>query len=636
MANDKIYPIDMNSKDILLQNEGGGGMIMNDQFIGIVGNMLPDQKKLLDSQENINGTNIQTDKFSSNIIITNATSNPISINDLASKNLDTLDQSINTNQVAAPLSNDHCGGEGLLNYEYQEIAKNSYNIIELYTAPDSTDFYQPINDNYIKNGVISPNCLTKYVKTEEQFKTLLFSPESIDVLKTSLILDGSNFPIIYKTLQTDLPSDVKYNYENVFVHDKTNKLNHKSIYLNYDFKNNITGQTENRSILDIQTLPSGLRSLVFGTVQTSWENTHYVEGILVAIGPDYLNSLPGIGIKKDEYGSLHFRDKNQNYLFYKFRYIYFEILSIYNSNKTKFLTTLANVYKEAVKSHFFSISETTTNKIRIQQQILGIDTSLAIALKYIDCPNEYEINNDLSTTKSSEAPAPPSITPTVTPPASSTLIPPQTKAEEEEGIYEAEFLPATENTTQVLTGGNENDEEDTKKILTYIAQGRITISKIKTDGSNTSKKYNLQTADLTEISKYVSFADTVQKDWNNGIINPNLIKDIASACKTAGVNCVITTAKTGHSTTTTSGNISRHTNGTGVDIAFVNGISSINATNINNIDINFKTAGDKLKNALVQMGYKWNTEKGNDKAVLWLTTTGGNHYNHLHVSNRIQ
>jgi len=34
------------------------------------------------------------------------------------------------------------------------------------------------------------------------------------------------------------------------------------------------------------------------------------------------------------------------------------------------------------------------------------------------------------------------------------------------------------------------------------------------------------------------------------------------------------------------------------------------------------------------MGYVWNTESGKDKAVLWHTNTGGNHYNHLHISNR--
>jgi hypothetical protein len=33
------------------------------------------------------------------------------------------------------------------------------------------------------------------------------------------------------------------------------------------------------------------------------------------------------------------------------------------------------------------------------------------------------------------------------------------------------------------------------------------------------------------------------------------------------------------------------------------------------------------------MGYTLNTESGNSKAVLWQTNTGGNHFNHLHVSN---
>jgi hypothetical protein len=33
------------------------------------------------------------------------------------------------------------------------------------------------------------------------------------------------------------------------------------------------------------------------------------------------------------------------------------------------------------------------------------------------------------------------------------------------------------------------------------------------------------------------------------------------------------------------------------------------------------------------MGYVWNSESGNPKAVLWQTNKGGNHFNHVHVSN---
>jgi hypothetical protein len=34
------------------------------------------------------------------------------------------------------------------------------------------------------------------------------------------------------------------------------------------------------------------------------------------------------------------------------------------------------------------------------------------------------------------------------------------------------------------------------------------------------------------------------------------------------------------------------------------------------------------------MGYTWNKEINHPKAVLWQTNTGGNHFNHLHVSNK--
>ena len=71
-----------------------------------------------------------------------------------------------------------------------------------------------------------------------------------------------------------------------------------------------------------------------------------------------------------------------------------------------------------------------------------------------------------------------------------------------------------------------------------------------------------------------------------------------------------------------------------VDVAILNGIGSGGASNSTNGNAEFRRLGNKLKNALVSMGYTWNRESGNDKAVLWQTNTGGNHYNHLHISNR--
>jgi hypothetical protein len=121
----------------------------------------------------------------------------------------------------------------------------------------------------------------------------------------------------------------------------------------------------------------------------------------------------------------------------------------------------------------------------------------------------------------------------------------------------------------------------------------------------------------------------------NDSVNKPLLDDINTAAKSVGIVATITTAKTGHNRTTKgSNNVSRHMNGTGVDVAILDGIGSGNASNATNGLAKFRELGFKLKDALVSMGYTWNTESGKDKAVLWHTNIGGNHYNHLHISNR--
>lgn len=118
-------------------------------------------------------------------------------------------------------------------------------------------------------------------------------------------------------------------------------------------------------------------------------------------------------------------------------------------------------------------------------------------------------------------------------------------------------------------------------------------------------------------------------------VNKALLDDINAAAKSAGLVATITTARSGHNKNVKgSKRVSRHMNGTGVDVAILNGRGSAGATNGSNGDSEFRKLGFKLKDALVSMGYIWNTESGNDKAVLWHTNTGGNHYNHLHISNR--
>jgi hypothetical protein len=120
----------------------------------------------------------------------------------------------------------------------------------------------------------------------------------------------------------------------------------------------------------------------------------------------------------------------------------------------------------------------------------------------------------------------------------------------------------------------------------------------------------------------------------NDFVNKQLLDDIQQAASNVNIIATITTAKSGHSERTTTGNISRHMSGAGVDIALLNGIGSGGASNSSNGNSEFRVLGNKLKDSLVSLGYSWNNESGNPKAVLWQTNIGGNHYNHVHVSNK--
>ena len=126
----------------------------------------------------------------------------------------------------------------------------------------------------------------------------------------------------------------------------------------------------------------------------------------------------------------------------------------------------------------------------------------------------------------------------------------------------------------------------------------------------------------------------VDRDLKNDEVNDALLQDLQTAGKKADVVLRITTAKSDHSVNTKDGNKSRHGFQTAVDIAILNGKGADGASNSTNGSKEFRENGNKVKDVLVSMGYKWNTEKGNTKAVLWQTDTGGNHYNHLHVSNK--
>lgn len=125
----------------------------------------------------------------------------------------------------------------------------------------------------------------------------------------------------------------------------------------------------------------------------------------------------------------------------------------------------------------------------------------------------------------------------------------------------------------------------------------------------------------------------IDNDISGEPINRALLDDLEKAAASVGVRPIITTAKSDHPSEK-SGTDSRHASSQAVDISKIDGIGSDGATSSTSGNSQFREKGNKLKDALVKMGYVWNTEIGNPKAILWQTNTGGNHYNHLHVSNK--
>lgn len=135
------------------------------------------------------------------------------------------------------------------------------------------------------------------------------------------------------------------------------------------------------------------------------------------------------------------------------------------------------------------------------------------------------------------------------------------------------------------------------------------------------KLINLLEANVTVGSLNLSNV-TTDSDTSSDLISSVLLKDINTAASNAGIKVVITTAVSGHKETTSSGNPSRHPDGTAVDIAMING-KAVSTSN--------RTDADAFVSKLKSMGYDSSgNESGHPKEVIWQTS---GHYNHIHVSN---
>ena len=121
-----------------------------------------------------------------------------------------------------------------------------------------------------------------------------------------------------------------------------------------------------------------------------------------------------------------------------------------------------------------------------------------------------------------------------------------------------------------------------------------------------------------DVYNNLNFENINQGNPANDNINIPLLQDVQNAAQNAGVVVSVTTAISGHDTTSPS----RHPSGNAVDIAKINGRA---------VSLSNRGDADKFVNALVSMGYVKNQESSNPKAVLSFGFPG--HDNHVHVSN---
>jgi len=125
-------------------------------------------------------------------------------------------------------------------------------------------------------------------------------------------------------------------------------------------------------------------------------------------------------------------------------------------------------------------------------------------------------------------------------------------------------------------------------------------------------------------------SDKAKGDW----ISPYLIYDLKRAVKTAKIgDVVVTGAKTGHSYYIKDTDIiSNHMYGIAVDISmFI--VNSKRITFASNPKL-FTTLGNLYVSSLKSLGYQFGEGGSKIRGYLWQTMTGGDHYNHIHISNK--
>jgi hypothetical protein len=177
--------------------------------------------------------------------------------------------------------------------------------------------------------------------------------------------------------------------------------------------------------------------------------------------------------------------------------------------------------------------------------------------------------------------------------------------------------------------------------------------------------------EFTITEGMISFSEISDTTYSNvrlnGIvksdeINQDLMDDINTAAIAAKVRCYVTTGRSDHPSAEKPGSSSNHRKGMAVDVSRVGYdstdwgkiLSNRGPQSASESDPEYIDAGTKLAIELINLGYGLITsdesiksqlkEKGmgsalkgseGQKGVIWRTMTGGNHYNHLHISRQL-
>jgi len=506
MANEKLYYPRINSTDRNILHEDGGGIVMTNQGKFMFSSL---SKEKLNELKELQYNGVLPIEFNNMSIIGIMNEDSLPQNNIIEGNINrtTLIDPTGINPPP-PSSNNICGGEEIDNNEFQEAAK----IFSL---------WEELNSNG-GNSNLSFYDNNRYFKSINQLSNLFITSDYQQII-SKVGLNGASFKNLgweqYGSGESSLLSNIGFFYSDYWIKNNNNDLGKLNNQYQKQFTQTSTNQNINRSIFDIQTLPSGLRTICLRTNYNSGKT--WINRILTTVGPNYMNEPTlGITIAESKEGSsgLPFSDKAK-----KFFDQYDQIIVLYNRDKQKFLEQLAKETKD------FTVRLVDQgNNLRFKTQpnafkdfySIYVDLSLAIALKYKDCPDEYTVAGSVQQqSQQSQKTNNKVVSKTIT-------------EEEDEGLYEIEFeaLPTNENdinnnfiNTGVENGGGVNDPNEFK----IIAKNVLDVSN--------EKNPNLINIELITVA--ISKGESLYTIKKTGTVTDD-VNNALKSCKTGAKNAL--------------------------------------------------------------------------------------------------